>query len=256
MALRATEATLLGNLVVAEQLARGAALRGYELEQLSKGTLILQRFVIRYQQDRLAEEAPILREVSKADTPFKAGAALLATALSETGRQKRAADVAWETLGTDGSALPQDVFWLAAVALFSGVAARGRDRKLQDLLFGLLEPSADNVVVFGVGGAVLGCGHYWLGLLASARGDDDVAMHHFAQARTTANRMSAPFWAAEADIGKSQVLAARARVDDRDDSVRLAQNAVATAERFGFGRVLREARTAGSISPKDEGLEL
>ena len=37
MALRATQATLHGDLVAAEQLARGAELRGHELEQLSSG---------------------------------------------------------------------------------------------------------------------------------------------------------------------------------------------------------------------------
>lgn len=253
MALRATEATLLGNLVQAEQLARGAALRGYELEQLSEGTLILQRFVIRYQQGRLAEEVPILREVSKVDTPFRAGAALMATALSEAGRQKRAAEVAWETLGPDGSALPRDVFWLSAVALFGGVAAHSRDRKLQDLLAGLLEPCADNVVVFGVGGAVLGAGHYWLGLLTSARGDNDVARDHYVQAKAIASRMSAPFWAAEADIGKANTLAARARGDDCDESLRLVQNAVVTAERFGFARVLREAESFAKCIARDGG---
>jgi DNA-binding SARP family transcriptional activator len=251
MALRATEATLHGDLAAAEQLARGAALRGYELEQLSEGAFLLQRFVIRYQQARLAEEVPILREASKAHTVFRAGAALAAIALSETGHQDRATEIAWETLGPDGGQLPCDVFWLAAVALFGGVAARGQDRRLQQLVARLLAPSAEHIVVFGVGGAVLGSAHYWLGLLASAMGYHDRAIDHLACAKTVAHDIDAPYWAAQAEMEASRVLAARGLGEDLNESARLAHKALAMANEYGFGRILRQATepylTAGQV---------
>ena len=52
MALRATEATLHGDLSAGEQLARGAAVRGFDLEPSVAGAEYLQRFVIRFQQGR------------------------------------------------------------------------------------------------------------------------------------------------------------------------------------------------------------
>jgi len=238
--LRATEATLFGDLASAEQLARGAALRGYELEQLSDGAFLLQRFIIRYQQARLAEELPVLRQVSKAQSVFRAGAALAATALSETGRHEQANRVVWEALGANGDGLPRDVFWLAAVALFSGVAARGQDMRIQELLSRLLSPYADHLVVFGVGGAVLGSAHYWLGLLAWAVGDHAEATDHFLCAKAAADRIEAPFWSAQAAIEASRVLRTNASTETGDEAEQLAQFALSTAHRLDFGRILRE----------------
>ena len=247
MALRATEATLHGDLVLAEQLARGAALRGYEFDQLSDGALLLQRFLIRYQQGRLAEELPVLRKVAHANSVFRAGAALTATALSEAGRTERACEVVWKTLGSDGSELPRDVYWLAAIALFGGVAARGPDQELQALLVRLLTPCSDHLVVFGVGGAVLGSSHYWLGLLSEALGAIDSAIDHHFKAWAVADNIEGPFWAAESQIELSRLLAARGLGSDMQESVRLADASFATAQHFGFGRILNR-HSNGSCS--------
>ena len=240
MALRATEATLHGDLSTADQLARGAAFRGHELEQLSDGALVLQRFVIRYQQARLAEELPLLRQIHRPDSVFRAGAALAATALSETERNGPATEMAWITLGSDGSALPRDIFWIGAVALFSGVASQGTDHELQGLLRSLLTPCADHVVVFGSGGAVLGSASYWLGLLSAALGDVDTARTQLHNAAVVADRMDAPFWSAEAHMASSRLLA-RENLERHSDRVTpLVSSARATAQRLGFGRILRE----------------
>jgi tetratricopeptide (TPR) repeat protein len=239
MALRATEATLHGDLVLAEQMARGAALRGYELEQLSDGALLLQRFVIRYQQDRLAEERPVLQKAVRAGSVFQAGAALLATALSESGSHDQACQVAWKTLGSDGTALSPDVYWLAAVALFSGVAARGEDRELQELLELLLAPCSNHVVVFGVGGAILGSAHLWLGLLDAALGAKDAAISHQREALAVANQIDGPFWAAQSQMELSKLLGSRGLGNETKEAARLRQTSVATAEQFGFARILK-----------------
>jgi DNA-binding SARP family transcriptional activator len=239
MALRATEATLHGDLVLAEQLARGAALRGYELEQLSDGAFLLQRFLIRYQQDRLAEERAVLQKAAEARTVFQAGSALLATVLSESGRHDPAIRTAWKTLGTDGSALPPDVYWLAGLALFGGIAARGNDRDLQHLLVQLLTPCADHVVVFGVGGAVLGSTHFWLGLLDAALGAVDTAIDHQREALDVANRIDGPFWAAQSQMELSKLLCSRNPKGETKEAARLKQAALSTARQFSFARILR-----------------
>ena len=72
-ALRATQMIWHGDLIAGEQLARGAVLRGTELEQTSAGAFILQRFVVRYQQGRLAEELRVLREVRDGSSVFRGG---------------------------------------------------------------------------------------------------------------------------------------------------------------------------------------
>jgi DNA-binding SARP family transcriptional activator len=246
-ALRATQATLHGNLVAGEQFARGAVLRGGELEQTAAGAYILQRFVVRFEQARLAEELANLRQVGGGATGsvFRAGGALLAVAYAEMGQTDRAAAIARDTLGRQGKALPRDVFWLGAVALFSGVAAAARDHELLELLDELLQPCADHVVVFGVGGAVLGPAQYWLGCIDGALGRGDRALEHFSHAVLTAQRMAAPFWIAEAMILSARVLHVRGRAADASEIGRLVRGATALAHKGGYGRVLAQAEAFG-----------
>jgi DNA-binding SARP family transcriptional activator len=240
-ALRATQATLRGDLEAADQLARGAALRGHELEQLSEGALLLQRFVIRYQQARLREELDVLRGASQVRSVVVAGAALLATTYSEVGEQAEAEALARTLLGSDGASLPRDIFWLSAVALLSGVAAKGDDRELQVLLRELIVPCQDHVVVFGAGGAYLGTAHQWIGLLEAALGNLDSAISSFKRAWTFNQRAGAPFWAAQAQMDACFALARRARRGDEEDRFRLSRSAIETAERHGFERILQKS---------------
>jgi DNA-binding SARP family transcriptional activator len=243
MALRATQATLHGDLAAAEQLARGAALRGTELEQLSAGAHLLQRFVVRYQQARITEELPMLRLAGQATSVFLAGASLAATAFAENGQADRAVAIAKGTLGPDGSRLPRDAFWLAGTALFTGVAAAANDADLLNLLRELLEPCAAQVVVFGAGGAALGAGHHWLGIAASALGRVDEALDHLEQAVTIAEHLSAPYWIAQGKIEAAAVLRARDRNGDGTRSASLVAEAIAISESAGYGRVLARAET-------------
>ena len=244
-ALRATQATWRGDLVAAEQLARGAALRGRELEQSSIGAHLLQRFVVRFQQGRLAEELANLRQVGGAGSVFRAGAALVAAACADVGQTQRASAIANDTLGSDGTGLPRDVFWLAAVALFSGVAAVAEDHHLLALLGEFLEPCSDHVVVFGSGGAVLGTGHHWLGLVDAACGRREAALEHFAEATSISARIEAPYWVAQAVVSAATVLRAGGRAADEREIERLVREARAVAQRRGYGRVLAQADAVG-----------
>jgi DNA-binding SARP family transcriptional activator len=240
-ALRATQATLHGDLVAGEQLARGAALRGHELEQSSAGAYILQRFVVRFSQARLAEEVADLRQVGNGGSVFRAGSALVAAACAEAGQTERAAAIANDTLGPDGAALPRDVFWLAAVSLFCAVAAGADDRNLLQLLGELMAPCAGHVVVFGTGGAVLGTGHQWLGVVDAACGRPDPALEHFAEATAIAQRIGAPYWVAQAAVSTASALRDRGRAADEREIERLLRDARAVARRAGYGRVLAQA---------------
>ena len=214
MVLQATAANLHGDLAAGEQLARGAALRGRELEQLSEGAYFLQRFVARYQQGRLSEEVGNLEPAGEAQTVFLAGAALAATAYAETGQADRAISITRHVLGPEGSGLPLDAFWLGGAALFAGVAAAAGAVDLITLLYALLEGCADHVVIFGAGGAVLGSGHHWLGVLAAASGQTDAAIDHLAEATSIARRLDAPYWIAASSIEGAAALRARDRADD------------------------------------------
>ena len=236
--MRATQRAFQGDLSAADQLSRGALLRGEELEQNAGGVHLLQRFVLRFQQRRLAEEIPGLRHVAQASSVFRAGAALAALASSETGHIDQATTIARDTIGDDGTLLPRDVFWLAGMALLAEVATTARDHDLVPLIRDLIEPCASHVVVFGTGAAVLGTGHQWLGRLATAAGDHASALEHFDQARAIARRIGAPYWEAQATIDLARALADRARASDRRDIRRLTIEATSIARPNAYERIL------------------
>jgi tetratricopeptide (TPR) repeat protein len=240
MSLRATQAMLRGDLATAEQYARGAELRGGDLPDAA-GACTLQRFIVRYQQGRLPELArPITRRDDGPEAAaYPVGFALTATAAAELGNPGDGARIARRALGDDGRRMPLDAFWLAAVALFAGVAAAACDLDLVDLLTDLLRPCADHVVVFGVGGAVLGTGHHWLGVLAAARDDRAAAVEHLTTAIDMSERIGAPYWGAQARVDLAATTTRHG--GDANAARLLLDEATTVAQRGGYGRILARA---------------
>lgn len=238
MAMRATQHTLRGDLAAAEQHARGAALRGNELDQSAAGALVLQTFVIHFQQGRLQEDLAQLRPETKPAQAYRAGAALIALACAETRHLEDVETIARQVLGADGDRLAKDVFWLGAVAMMAAAVARtSRDGVLLDLISGLLAPCAEHVVVFGTGGAVLGTGHHWLGQLALARDDPRRALDHLTRAVELSEQLAAPYWIAQAELDAATALEHLGGAADRRNAVALRRKALDVAERQGYSRL-------------------
>jgi hypothetical protein len=243
-ALRATQATLRGDLSGAEQLVRGAQLRGRELHQESSGAELLQRVVIRYQQGRLAEEVGGLTNAGTDEAAYRGGSCLAALAQAETGRAAEGARLVRWAIGSDGCGVPRDAFWLGAHALFASVASRARDIELAALLAELITPCAGHVVVFGAGGAVLGCGHHWLGLLHATCRRWQIAVDHLREAERISASLSAPYWRAQAQVDLAMVLKRRRSRSDENEAQQLLGAAISCAEQRGFGRLLVRASVA------------
>ena len=237
MALRATQATLYGGLARAEQLARGARILGGELHEDASGLEMLQRFVVRYQQGRLVELVSPLRAIDTPRPAYRAGSALGAIACAEAGRHEEAERIARWAIGPDGQAIARDSFWLGAHALFAGALARTGDEELAHRFYELLLPCADHVVTFGAGGAVLGCTHHWLGLVAGAFADLHLAAAHLSEAEKISTRIGAPYWRAQAQVDLAATLCRRGDEADASSARCLMNEAQTTAERYGFGRL-------------------
>ena len=248
MALRATQEAVRGDLGLAEQLARGALLRGRELIPDAFGAEYLQRFVLRYQQGRLREfvHDPGAADVDPTDLQpaYRAGSALDAIACVETGHPDLAVRRARWALGPAGDSIQRDVLWLGAHALLCGVAARANDVELARQLDDLIAPCSEQIVLFGVGGAVLGPVHYWQGLVAATALDTDRAEQHLDEAIRVARGLRAPFWVAQAQLDLAELLARPGGAASDDAIRRLTDESVAAAERFGFGRILEQAKRA------------
>jgi DNA-binding SARP family transcriptional activator/tetratricopeptide (TPR) repeat protein len=238
-ALGATHATLHGDLLTAEQLTRGARLRGRGLYQDFLGAEVLQHFVIRFEQGRLSELVGGFRQSVEQRPAYRAGSALSAVACAETGHLDDALRIVRWAIGPDGTSLQRDMLWIGAHSFFCGVAAKAGDAELAALLYDILDPCAEHVVGFGSGGAMLGTVHYWRGLAASTAGRLDSAADHFETAIEMSEAMRAPFWAAQARVDLAATLVKGGAADAatiRD----LADPAVAIARQRGFGRILNQ----------------
>lgn len=248
MVLRATQATLRGDITLGEQLARGAQLRGRELEQSAAGAYVLQQFTIRYQQGRLAEMVAPLRDSEERSSAYRGGLALGALACVETGHHDDGLRLARSVVGPDAPELRRDIFWLAFMCLFAGVAAATGDRDLAASLSERLAPCADHSVVFGAGGAVWGSGHSWLGQLAVAQDDFACACEHFREAAGIADRIGSPYWGAQARLDLAETVVRRGSSSHTQAQARdLARGAIEIATAGGYERLLRQAARAGLL---------
>jgi tetratricopeptide (TPR) repeat protein len=206
-ALRATRECLRGHLRRGELIVEDAYRLGQRLEQSDAlGTYILQVFVLRYQQGRLGDvtdqiEAPISYPGAR-----NAWFALMAIYLAETGRCADALEILERLARRNFETIPRDPFWLASIALLADAAARCGAVQPMQTLAALLEPFADQVVVVGAGGAVLGVTHHWLGRLAAARQRWSDAERHLLAALHASQAMEAAFWVARAQLDLANVL--------------------------------------------------
>jgi tetratricopeptide (TPR) repeat protein len=206
-ALHATRECLRGRLRHAELIAEDAYKLGQRLQQTdAPGTYILQLFVLRYQQGRLGDVADKVESPISYPSARYSWYALMAIYLAETGRCEDALEVI-ERLAKHGfETIPRDPFWLSSIAFLADAATRCGARGPMQTLATLLEPFADQAVVVGAGGAVLGVTHHWLGRLAAADRHWADAERHLLAAIDASQAMDAGFWTARAQLDLANVL--------------------------------------------------
>jgi DNA-binding SARP family transcriptional activator len=244
---RATQASLRGELDSAEQLNAAALELGQRVEQQDAfGAFLLQTFVVRYQQGRLGEMTTHVESPTQQGVEAPVWYALLATMLAETDRRSEALRLI-ERLGRrEFRSIPRDMFWLSAIALLAGAAATCGASDHTPTLRRLLEPYADAVVVFGVGGAFLGSVGYWLGALDAGERRWEDAQRHFTAALEAHQTMGAGFWVAQTQLDLAAVLITRAG-DAASATDRLMAEALAYAERAGSRRLLTRHESVAQI---------
>jgi hypothetical protein len=161
------------------------------------GLHTLQTFVLRYQQGRTGEVIKGLATPDDDVPPVLAGMSLLALSFAAAGRVDQARPILGRIV-TEEIRLPRNNFFFGAVAMLADVAAACGSAHQRARLYDALVPVADQFVVFGTGGAVIGTGHHWLGRLAHAAGDDVTAREHLRSAASLCYDSDAPFWEARA----------------------------------------------------------
>jgi DNA-binding SARP family transcriptional activator len=241
---RAMQALFAGELYDAERLALEALAIGQEAQEPDAMAVFgTQVAVIRFEQRRLAEVEPALREFVEEFSESPAWRAALGVLVAELGHADEARSEL-DALARDGfRGIPRDFAWLAAMALLAQLASFSADADRAALLYDLLLPFADRHAITADRQS-WGAAARYLGLLAWAKGDADEAAAWFERAVEDNRRMGTPVWTAYAQLELADVLR-RGRDDSaashRDRARALAADALEVARRLGLTRLQQAA---------------
>jgi tetratricopeptide (TPR) repeat protein len=201
--------------------------------------LMVHQFVVRFEQARLAEMEPVLREL-EARLPGVPGALLLlAECYCETGRPDEARPIL-ERLAAQFFALPEDPTWHWLLLVAADVARQLHHDAAAAVLFDLLAPYA--TMFSATGGTTFGCTDYYLAMLATTLGRFDDADARFASVSAVYEWIGAPSWLGYTRIEWARMLLARRGPGDTAGAEDLLGQALTSAEQLGLPNVERRAR--------------
>jgi tetratricopeptide (TPR) repeat protein len=232
--MRAGIALLEGRLAESEQLSREALAQSSRLwPQTAASRFAQQLFILRAWQGRLPEVAPLLDRAAQA-LPVPAWRAALALFNELCGRSAEARREFEALAADDFAGVPRDLAWLAAMGVLAWLCVRLGDVRRAEVLYRLLSPYADRVVVSGLLAVVLCPVALRLGMLAAVAGRHEEAEVHFSHALAIADRMRALPWQAEVRFHWAELLRARGARGDRERATRMLDEAEAIAEPIGM----------------------
>jgi DNA-binding SARP family transcriptional activator/tetratricopeptide (TPR) repeat protein len=233
---RAMRALLDGKLQEAEDLAGEALAGGAPGEGVTAAQYYaIQLLAIRREQGRMGELEQSARKLVEANPSRPAWRAVLATILSETGRQEEARSEFEVLAGSAFASIPADGDWLTAMTLLGDVCAGIGDAGCASVLYAAMLPYADRNVVAGVGVACLGPAARVLGKLAAMAGKGDDAAAHFERALKISADLQSPVWLAHSQLDYASAIGRGNRAFE------LASDATETAQRMGLSAVARQA---------------
>jgi DNA-binding SARP family transcriptional activator len=161
---------------------------------------------IRREQGRLAELEDATRAVAATHQGEPVWQLAVADLDLQLGRRDAARSQLAEVVGVIGD-LPRDLTWLAAVALAAELCADVADESSAAVIYPLLLPHADRIVVIGPGVACLGSAARQAGALASLLGLGEAAAALFDLAEERNLALGATPWLARTHLARAAALA-------------------------------------------------
>ena len=218
------------------------ALAGFEVGQATgqadaQSWLAGHLFLVRFEQDRLGEVEPRLKDTVAAVPGLLVFRAYLALLLCELGRPDEAAEHYELLAARNFSGLPQDSTWVLSAPFCAAVAAHLGDGARARALFALLVPYAGQFLFTAVGS--LGALDHYLGLLATTFGDFDEAERRFVTACAAHERIGTPNWLARTRLEWARMLLTRRRAGDPERAHALVGQALGTAREYGLANIER-----------------
>jgi DNA-binding SARP family transcriptional activator/tetratricopeptide (TPR) repeat protein len=215
------------------------------------GSAATQTFAVRRAVGGLDESADDLARLAEERPSRPLFRCLLAVIDIELGDRKRAQRTVSELSADEFAAVPRGTDWLLAIAMLIEVAVALADVEHAAVLYRLLEPYADLVVVdphgFHTGSAARS-----LGMAAWTCGRFDEAEGHFLAALELNERIGARPWLADTQSAYAQMLLARNEPGDAERARELVESALGTYRELGMepyaARTSVLAREAAAVS--------
>ena len=202
--------------------------------------LAAQLVNIRWDQGRLDEIEPLLRQAVADNPGIPAFRAVLAQAYCELERFEDARALFERDAAVDFGAYVYDPVWLCSAVLLADVCAQLGDAARAPLLYERLAPWRYQVVFSGA--SVYGSVAHYLGQLAATAGRYGTADADFADAARRHEEMGATTFLARTRLAWARMLARRDGPGDRPRAEALAGHAEDAARRVGALTVAGRAR--------------
>jgi DNA-binding SARP family transcriptional activator/predicted ATPase len=243
-------ALTVGQLERAEQLSLAALDLGQRSGQPDAVPVFAAQLAnLRFEQGRLGELIPLIKQVLTEHAGITGFRALLALAHCEQQDWDAVSRALAQDQETGFAQLAYDVTWLSVVCIYAHVCARLAELGAAARLYSMLEPWRDQVAMSVVG---WGCVSHYLGMLAAALHDFPAAGEHLDHAGRVHKLMGAPVWSARTQLETARCLAIRRGRGDHGRSRSLAEQALASAQELGCATIARDATAVleGVLTPK------
>lgn len=201
-------------------------------------TFGVQLTQLRWEQDRAGEVVPALLDFV-ANYPRVRGWGSSLALLRASSGDRVAAAASFEELARDGFDLPKDTVWLTSICLAMEACSLLKDQRRAGMIYQLLTPYADRVVVVGFGAACLGSVERFLGLAAATQGLWEPAVGHFERSLVVNRELGAVVLEAKTEHALAVALRATEAAVECSRAAALQAKARATAERLGLKLLLR-----------------
>jgi hypothetical protein len=229
---QARHAVIAGRYADAERLNAAASTAGARVRDPNFDILVAsQRAGLLWLHGRMADLEPVARRMVATDvTPaWAAGLVLANCAAGNEGEARRGLE---RMAANDFADIPRYNGWLMTMGVLAEACVHLGDLERAGRIYELLLPfSGRNVTtpqaIFG--GPVA----WFLGILATARGEWETAAGHIAAARETAARMGSPPVRLRADVDEAEMLIGRGDPEDRGRAVKLLETAALLADDLG-----------------------
>jgi tetratricopeptide (TPR) repeat protein len=197
--------------------------------------------ILRWLQGRMSEIEEAYQSATERYEGIPFFHAQIALLQLELGRKEKARAELDRLAEKDFGDLPKDWSTLQTLAHLGEVAAVLRDTRRAALLYDLLNPYADRLVVYGLFSACKGATTHWLGMLAATMKRWDDAVDHFESAIKTNARIEARPFLARSQHEYARMLIERNESGDKEKAKALLTEATATYRELGMPTFLENA---------------